>query len=196
VNSILEAMHHNTYKETMMKARFALLALVFALGLALPALAASPGKAPDGPTAAAALESLKKLAGTWQGKAGDGAQTFDAEVEYRVASGGSVVMETLFGGTEHEMISMYHLDGDALVMTHYCAMGNQPRMRLDGARSSADHLVFEFAGGSNMDPKRDPHVHAGEIWIKPDATLAAKWHFYAAGKLDSTKDFTMARKPD
>ena len=86
-----------------------------------------------------------------------------ATVTYRVASGGSVVEETLFPGTPHEMISMYHLVDGELVLTHYCAMANQPRMRLDRKASTPDRLVFAFDGGTNFDPAKDTHVHSGVL---------------------------------
>jgi hypothetical protein len=179
------------------------------LALAAPLAAAPPDSgggsplchdAPEATVAAAktpavaAFETLQGLAGTWTGTAGDGTQSFPTQIEYRLASGGSVVMETLFGGTSHEMISMYHLDGDALVMTHYCAMGNQPRMRLDAAASTADRLVFAFDGGTNLDAQRDPHVHNGEIRLNADRSIAAAWDFYANGKREGTKQFTVTRK--
>ena len=42
-------------------------------------------------------------------------------IEFRVTSAGSVVQETMFPGSDHEMVNMYSVDGDKLLMTHYCA---------------------------------------------------------------------------
>jgi hypothetical protein len=36
-----------------------------------------------------------------------------ASVVYKVTSAGKTVMETLGPGTDHEMVSMYHMDGPA-----------------------------------------------------------------------------------
>jgi hypothetical protein len=69
------------------------------------------------------FEQLKSLEGTWEGKTPDG-QT--AQVIYRVTSNGSAVMSEIKG--KEDMISMFNLDGNRVVMTHYCAVGNQPRM--------------------------------------------------------------------
>ena len=33
---------------------------------------------------------------------------------------------------KEDMISMFNLDGDRVVLTHYCAAGNQPRMVASG----------------------------------------------------------------
>jgi hypothetical protein len=161
--------------------------------------AASPARA-EGPAALpkAAFERLKTLAGTWEGQAGDG-QPGDgqpglpATVTYRVASGGSVVEETLFPGTSHEMVSMYHLADGRLVMTHYCSMGNQPRMRLDEAASTRDRLVFAFDGGTNLDPAKDVHIHSGAIEWKGEV-LHADWAAWAGGKEAGHKVFELRRK--
>jgi len=102
-------------------------------------------KAQAAPLPNAAFERLKGLAGTWSanvtGPGGD-----KATVEYRVTGAGSVVMETMFAGSDHEMINMFTLDGDTLVATHYCSGDNQPTFRLNAAKSTANELVFDFTG--------------------------------------------------
>ncbi len=140
-----------------------------------------------------AFERLKSLAGTWEGQAHDEKSGPPAIVVYRVASGGSVVQETLFPGTPHEMISMYHLADGHLVMTHYCALGNQPRMRLDASASSPERLVFAFDGGSNFDPARDPHIHSGVIELRGDA-LHNEWTSWQGGKEAQHEVFFLHRK--
>src|SRR5690242_9923644 len=74
------------------------------------------------------LDRLKALAGTWVEADKDGKPTDKVVSVVKVTAAGSTVHETLFPGTPMEMISVYHLDGADLVMTHYCALGNQPRM--------------------------------------------------------------------
>jgi len=102
-------------------------------------------KAAATPLPNAAFERLKGLAGTWNanvtGPGGD-----KATVEYRVTGAGSVVMETMFAGSDHEMINMFTLDGDTLVATHYCSGDNQPTFRLNAAKSTPNELVFDFTG--------------------------------------------------
>ena len=156
-----------------------------------PGLAvAEPGVPVEGK---AAFERMKTLAGTWEGQAGHGQPGQAATVTYRVASGGSVVEETLFPGTPHEMISMYHVvDGD-LVLTHYCAMANQPRMRLDRKASTPDRLVFVFDGGTNFDPAKDTHVHSGVVEWQGE-TLHNAWAVYSAGKPAGQNEFVLTRK--
>ena len=155
---------------------------------AVPARAEGPAVEPK-----AAFERLKSLAGTWEGQAGDGQPGMAATVTYRVASGGSVVEETLFPGSSHEMVSMYHLADGNLVMTHYCSMGNQPRMRFDSKSSTPDRLVFAFDGGTSFDPAKDVHIHSGVLEWNGDA-LHADWAAWQGGKEAGHKVFELHRK--
>lgn len=163
--------------------RIAVLAALVAL-LSFPTTAGAAGI-----EAKAAFERLKTLAGSWSGTAAGE----PANVVYRLASGGSVVMETIMPGTPHEMISMYHLEGDDLVMVHYCAMGNQPKLRLDRASSTADVLRFEYVSGTNLNPERDGHVHDGVLTFRADGSLGADWGFWQAGKAAGVNNFELKR---
>jgi hypothetical protein len=124
----------------------------------------SDDKPSNAPAAAphAGLERLKKLAGTWVAADSDGKPTDQIVSVIKVTAAGSAVHETLFPGQPHEMVSVYHRDGDDLVMTHFCALGNQPRMKAD-PKSPANQIHFKFAGGSNIDPAKDMHMHEGTI---------------------------------
>jgi hypothetical protein len=163
-----------------------------------PRAQAAPAAPPAPPPATAAdpkaaFARLKGLAGAWEGKAGHGEELGPASVRWETTSAGTAVMETLFPGTDHEMRSVYHLDGDTLVLTHYCAMGNQPRMRL--SRASTDReLVFDFSGGTNLNPRRDTHIHSGRIrLVGPDA-IEAEWTVWGDGKQTGANRFVLARK--
>jgi hypothetical protein len=142
-------------------------------GLVLIALGAAtrgddkpaPGKAPA--ATHPGLERLKKLAGTWVAADKDGKPTDQVVSVIKVTGAGSAVHETLFPGQPMEMVSIYHLDGADLVMTHYCALGNQPRMKAD-PKSPANQIQFKFAGGTNLDPAKDMHMHEGTLTFVDD----------------------------
>src|SRR5258708_3038180 len=77
----------------------------------------------------AGLEKMKTLVGTWVMADKDGKPTDEVVSVIKVTAGGSAIHETLFPGQPHEMVSIYTADGSDLVMTHYCMLGNQPRMK-------------------------------------------------------------------
>lgn len=173
------------------------LVAVALVSLAVPALAE------DEPLAAEAVfEQLKSLAGTWHGPRQSSNEELQAEAEalpptiheFRVSAAGTVVMETMGPGTDHEMINMYHLDGNDLVLTHYCAGGNQPTMRLNRDKSTADHLVFDFTGGTNLDPAVDQHIHAARITMVDADTLDSTWIGWAEGEAAGEMTFHLNRK--
>ena len=138
-------------------------------GLVLIALQAATygddktGKLPPAPTNAG-LEKMKKLAGTWVAADKDGKPTEQIVSVIKVTAGGSAVHETLFPGQPMEMISVYTADGADLILTHYCVLGNQPRMKAD-PKSPANQICFKFAGGANLDPKKDKHMHEATLTI-------------------------------
>lgn len=155
-------------------------ALVF---LAITAPVRADGK--DEPKAAApkhaGLERLKKLVGTWVATDEAGKPTDKVVSVFKLTAGGSAVHETIFPGTGHEMVTVYHLDGKDLVLTHYCAAGNQPRMKAD-PKAPATELRFEFAGGSNLDPAKDMHMHEGSIRFLDDDRIEWSWVGWMNGK--------------
>src|SRR5262245_38251507 len=120
-------------------------------------------KVPTPPTNAA-LEKLKQLAGTWLVADKDGKPTDQVASVIKVTAGGSAILETLFPGQPHEMVSIYTVEGSDLILTHYCVLGNQPRMKAD-ANSASNQIVFRFVGGGNLDVKKDKHMHEATLTI-------------------------------
>lgn len=125
-----------------------------------------------------AFDRLKSLAGTWDANMlkRDGEKT---TVVYKVASGGTVVQETLFAGTPMEMITMYTADGDGIVATHYCSGDNQPSMRLNAAKSTADELVFDFVSVRGRNTAS--HINGLKMKFGADGKVEETWSTTADG---------------
>jgi hypothetical protein len=163
--------------------------LALALGACLLATVAQP--ADPVPDHKAAFERLKTLAGTWQGHhtTSDGPPM---EVDYRLTGNGTALVERLFAGSHHEMTSVYYLAAGELVLTHYCAMGNQPRMKLVAGGNDGD-LKFDFVGGTNLDVGTSTHIHGGRIAIAAADRFDADWHVWSQGKPTGTNKLFMRR---
>lgn len=178
--------------------RFVVLSCVALLFVAGAVLAAS---APEEKAKAAAakpqppskLDALKKLAGDWVEIGEDGKPTGKVVSTYRVTAGGSAVEETLFGGTPHEMITLYHLDGDDLVLTHYCVAGNQPRMKAE-KQTDPNKLVFNCDGGTNLKSENDEHMHHATLVFKDENHIQSEWLEYKDGKQVMNASFNLVRK--
>ncbi len=132
------------------------------------------------------FDLLKGMEGNWAGK---NAQGQPLEITFRVIAGGSAVMSEIHGHGPENMITMFHMDGDRLIMTHYCGSGNQPRMKVDAA--DAKSVSFEFFDGTNIGPG-DGHMQR-VTFTQPDANHhTEEWAYVDHGK-EMKESFTLER---
>jgi len=182
----------NANRESMDMKRIVTMFLGVALlaGLANVCSAGYGSSAAHASDAAIAFAKLKSLAGTWDTTSPEGEPT---TVTYKVVSNGSAVMETISHKSEADMISVYTVDGDHIMMTHYCGIGNQPRMRANVSDSDVKELKFNFVDGMNM-KKTDMHMHALDMKFIDDTHIENTWSLYNKGKLENDHKFAMTKK--
>src|ERR1700758_232449 len=108
--------------------------LRFALSVALISLSTLAFAQSD---AQKSFDKLKTLAGSWQG-AYEGKPM---EATLRVTSMGNAIVHEMKGSGPDDPITMFYLDGDRLLLTHYCDAGNRPRMV---GKISPDGKTVEF----------------------------------------------------
>ena len=127
-------------------------------------------------TACVVVDKLKSLAGTWVGKTPSGEAVQET---FRVTSNGSAVMSDIQG--EGNMITMFHLDGDRLLMTHYCGAGNQPRMKAS-ASPDGKTITFEFLDATNLPTPQTGHMHRVVFNLIDANHHTEEWTFLNHGK--------------
>ena len=133
------------------------------------------------------FEELKALDGAWEGKSLNGQPL---EVAYRVTSNGSAIMSEIKG--KEDMISMFNLDGDRVLLTHYCAVGNQPRM-VASASPDGKTFTFDFVDATNL-PTPDAAHMIRMVLAMPDANHhTEEWTFSDHGK-EHKEVFDLRRK--
>lgn len=167
-------------------------------GIALAACASSSPDVGDPAKGVDALEAfahMKTLAGKWKASM-PSAPDQVVPITWEVASGGHALMEKLFDGQPHEMVSLYYLEGENLDMAHYCSLGNRPHLRLDRARSTRDDLHFDFVNGTDIDPKKDNHIHSLRLQWKDTHTIVASWIGWNEGVAQPPTEFVLTRKAD
>jgi outer membrane lipoprotein-sorting protein len=124
--------------------------------------------------AQSAFDQLKSLAGEWQGQSSMGGQSYPVKLKYEVISGGSAVIETMQPGTEPAMVSVYHENGDKLMMTHYCTGNNQPRLQT-ASLATPGKLDFEFLDISNMNSADGEYISGLILTIKDKDHITEEW---------------------
>ena len=139
------------------------------------------------------LEMIKRLAGEWEALIPESKEGHKGKVTYRVTSAGSAVLETAFADTDHEMVTVYYEDGGDLVLTHYCALHNQPRMRAEPG-SAPNQISFKFAGGTNINPEKDMHMHEAKFTFVDDDHVKAEWTLFKDGKATGSHAIELTRK--
>jgi len=138
------------------------------------------------------FERFKLLAGDWVGKE-QGKDGQEVHVTYKVTSGGSAVVETIFPGTEHEMVTVIHRDGADLLLTHYCMLGNQPQMRASG-KGDSNKVEFKFVRATNLMSEKDMHMHNVTFTFEGKDTLRSEWTNYNDGKAAGQVVLELRRK--
>src|SRR5215475_1793397 len=104
--------------------------------------------------AAAAFSHLKSLAGEWEADT----QMGKVHVSYELVAGGTALLERESGDKMPVMLTLFHIDGDRLLLTHYCMAGNQPRMQAKRFDPAIGEIEFQFLDGTNLTPGAG-HMH-------------------------------------
>lgn len=138
----------------------------------------------------AGFEKMKPLVGNWQGTSDDGKPV---RISYALASDGSVLVEKIESGTEKEMVTVYHPDGDRLLMTHYCSLHNQPRMRAEAATAESGKLIFDFVDATNMSSPDAMHMHRLAVTFEGKDRFVQEWT-WKSGEKEGTVVFRLERK--
>ncbi|MYC27184.1 MAG: hypothetical protein F4X63_04200 [Nitrospira sp. SB0662_bin_26] len=139
------------------------------------------------------FELVKELVGTWQGSR----QVLDGQeiitVEYALTSRGTAVIERMFPGTPKEMVSVYAQDGHEMVMTHYCALGNQPRMRTSSP-VTGNSITMSYIDGTGMHSLQDKHMHELTLSFIDDRHINHEWTVFEHGREQVTHTFAFTRQ--
>jgi hypothetical protein len=121
----------------------------------------------DSPSGSEVFRQLGNLVGTWSAHTSSGgAHT----VTFRYTADQSVLVETWTLGAGRESMTLYALDDDRLLATHYCPQGNQPRLEYTGV-DKVGRWQFHFRDGSNLHVKGRSHQQTFWIKLREDGTF-------------------------
>lgn len=165
--------------------RLASFAIIIILGLIIGPMAAYSGEYQKGAvTHSRDFEKMKELVGVWEGKAdmGKGMETIKAT--YELTSAGNVIVERLFAGQPHEMVTVYYDFKGKMGMTHYCSLGNQPHMELMNPGENSMMFVLSKKN-PNLASVKETHMHSLTISFDSKDSITQTWTLYEKGKKKS-----------
>ncbi|MXY57920.1 MAG: hypothetical protein F4029_17765 [Gammaproteobacteria bacterium] len=133
---------------------------------------------------AGVMEKLAALEGDWMLLDEDGRETEVVGSSFRLTAGGSAVVETMFPNSSdgHEMVNMYHADGNRVLMTHYCAAGNQPRLVVE-ATDDENRLELRFESITNLATPDSTYMSEAVYVFHGDDRLTTRWRSMSGGEL-------------
>ena len=103
-----------------------LIILVAMAAVAFPQQMPMPKTSGTQSDAQKAFEKLKTLAGSWEGTY----MGISMRMTIRVTSTGNAILhEVTASGRPDDPITMIYVEGDRLLLTHFCDSGNRPRMQ-------------------------------------------------------------------
>jgi hypothetical protein len=132
------------------------------------------------------FDKLKALSGGWEGKVttdmpiAASLQNSVIHVTLRTTSRGNALLhEMTSAGSPDDPITMFYLDEDRLLLTHYCDAGNRPRME---GKTSPDGTTVDFefldVAGSNQ----HQHMHHAKFTFIDMNHHAEDWTFMMGDK--------------
>jgi len=151
-----------------------------------PAAVVAGNTAPK-PNSVLAFERLSALVGEWGGTE----NASEAKLIYRLTSDGSALMED-FQASKDEMITMFTVDGDHLIATHYCSVGNQPQMVTEPIKDSSSSLVFSLSRVTGMKTPDDWHNTGLTVTLEDNQHLTQVWTYEYKGQ-KGTNTFRFVR---
>ncbi|HZE88791.1 MAG TPA: hypothetical protein VE404_04540 [Verrucomicrobiae bacterium] len=120
----------------------------------------------DAPASAEAFTRLRALAGDWEGTSEwSGGRTGSGRMNarYYLTGNGTALVEDLTVSGEPIMTSVYHQDGEDLRVTHYCAAGNQPRLKAKTIDLAHGAISFTLVDVTNLRSPDAGHVEALDL---------------------------------
>src|SRR5438105_11769124 len=149
----------------------------WSVAIIAPVVAASP-LAADKTKSEEAFDRLTSLKGEWKGEQ----KGVKISVIYTLTANGSALMEEFRPESGPVMITMFTVDGDRLIATHYCSAKNQPQMVTSAITDAQKPLAFSLARITGLKSPDDWHNTGLTVIQEDNDHLTQEWTYQSKGK--------------
>ena len=129
-----------------------------------------------------AFERLASLQGQWEGEQSG----TKISVIYTLTANGSALMEEFRPASGPVMITMFTVDGDHLIATHYCSAKNQPQMVTPAIDNVEKPLTFSLARITGLKSPDAWHNTGLTVTQEDNDRLMQEWTYESKGKTGKT----------
>jgi hypothetical protein len=147
------------------------------IGMAL-VVAASAAFAAEKTKSEEAFDRLSSLQGKWKGQI-DGVKT---TLIYTLTANGSALMEQCRPEKGSEMITIFTIDGDRLIATHYCSAKNQPQMATPTITDVQKPLAFSLVRVTGLKSLDAFHNTGLTVIQESNNHVTQEWLYESKGK--------------
>src|SRR5438874_10524772 len=125
-----------------------------------------------------AFDRLTSLTGEWKGEQ----KGVKISLIYTLTANGSALMEEFRPESGAVMITMFTVDGDHLIATHYCSAKNQPQMITPAISDVQKPLAFSLARITGLKSPDDWHNTGLTVIQEDNDHLTQEWTYQSKGK--------------
>jgi hypothetical protein len=156
------------------------LVLVYVLVTAVATLGQNQPR--DSSKSAAVFKQLTSLVGEWEAVQ----EGVPVKETYTLTANGTVLMSETKPADSQPMITMFTVDGDHLIATHYCVAGNQPQMVTAAPGDLEKGLTFSLERVTGMKTPDDWHNTGITLTLDDKDHMTQRWTYLYKGKTGTT----------
>jgi hypothetical protein len=141
----------------------------------------------------ALYDRFKKLAGVWEGNSTKG--WTERETVKVIAGESAVLFESFDAHPGETMLTLVHMDGDRLMITHYCVAKNQPRLVATSISDDGKTVIFTFLDATNLASRDVGHMDKVKFEFADESHYTSQWTWYQNGHEDWMEKIVSRRLP-
>jgi hypothetical protein len=165
--------------------------IMVVLLLAASGLAADKTEPANAELSKQAYERIRSLGGRWIGKSTKG---WNEHIQFNLLAGGSAVEERSFDAHPGEtMLTIFYMDGDRLILTHYCVAKNQPRLLATTISPDGKTIEFTFMDATNLPSRDKGHMDKAVYRFADRDHFTVQWTWYQDGSEKWMEEIQMQR---
>ena len=138
------------------------------------------------------FNQMKSLEGDWH-KENTSQSKFS--ISFELTANDTVLVETWLYNNKKHSLTVYHMNNDKLMATHYCPQGNQPRLQLT-KNSTPHHLSFTFLDATNLASLDNSHQHSLGFEFSDKKNKVLRKESYLSDSEEDLSELVLVRSID